>query len=69
MKKDIDCSFNRNHLIAIFAICVLSTIIYSNTLHSPFIFDDLGHIPRNPFIRLTSLDFQELYDAGFKGRA
>jgi tetratricopeptide (TPR) repeat protein len=44
-------------------LCFLS---YSNTFESPFVFDDLRHINRNPYIRLTHIDFRQLYDAGFK---
>ena len=57
---------NRYHLIALLTICVLCAIIYSNTLHSPFVFDESPNIVKNPHIRLISLDLQKLYDAGFK---
>ena len=56
---------HKSHLIAILAICLLGSIIYSNTLNSPFVFDDLRNIKNNPYIRLPNFDFQRLYDAGF----
>ncbi|MDY6838335.1 MAG: tetratricopeptide repeat protein [Thermodesulfobacteriota bacterium] len=56
----------RHHLISILVISLLCAVIYSNTLESPFVFDDLQHINRNPHIRLTHLDFGKLYDAGFR---
>jgi hypothetical protein len=55
-----------HHLISILVISLLCVISYSNTLESPFVFDDFQHISRNPYIRLTHLDFGKLYDAGFK---
>jgi len=64
MKKDI-ASLYKYHLIAVPTICILCIIIYSNTLHSPFVFDDTDKITENSHIRLTSLDFQRLYDIGF----
>jgi Flp pilus assembly protein TadD len=55
-----------DHLIAIFAICLLCIIIYSNTLDSSFVFDDFHNIKDNPYIRLTDIDFEKLYNAGYK---
>jgi Flp pilus assembly protein TadD len=65
MRKDIG-NPHTYHLIAILAICLLCIIIYSNTLNSSFVFDDFHNIKENPYIRLTDLDFDKLYDAGFK---
>jgi len=59
-------AFYGHHLISILVISLLCVISYSNTLESPFVFDDLQHINRNPYIRLTHLDFGKLYDAGFR---
>ncbi len=56
------------HLLGILAISVFCIIIYSNTLNSPFVFDDFPNLKTNPYIRLTNLDFVKLYDAGFKSR-
>ena len=61
--------FKRNyqyHLIIVFALSIICIIIYSNTLNSPFVFDDLPHIKENPYFRLNSLNFQKLYNAAFK---
>jgi len=65
MKKNIDRS-RIYHLIALCTISVVCAIIYSNTLNSPFVFDDSPNIIENPHVRLTSLNFQELYSAGTK---
>ena len=54
------------HLLSIIVISLLCVIIYSNVLNSPFVFDDAPNIEKNPYIRLTRIDFQKLYDAGFK---
>lgn len=59
----------RYHVIAVFIICILGIIIYSNTINSPFVFDDAVSITENHRIRLTNLDLKSLYDAGFKSRA
>jgi tetratricopeptide (TPR) repeat protein len=64
MKKDIDTT-NRLHLVIVFALGLLCIIIYSNTLHSPFIFDDFPNIRKNIFIRLADLDFKRLSDTAF----
>jgi len=54
------------HLIVVFSIALLCIIIYSNTLNSPFAFDDFPNIKKNPYSRVIDPDFQGLYDAGFK---
>jgi hypothetical protein len=65
IRKETDTT-HKSHLIAILAICLLGSIIYSNTLNSPFVFDDLQNIKNNLYIRLPNFDFQRLCDAGFK---
>ena len=65
MRKDIDNTY-KFHLIVVFCIALLCIIIYSNTLNSPFVFDDFPNIKKNPYFRLIDLDFQGLYYAGFK---
>ena len=42
-------------------------LIYSNTLESPFVFDDPHVIQDNPYIRLTNLTYKELKSAAFDG--
>ena len=56
-----------HHVLSLCIIAVLCSIIYSNTLGGPFVFDDLDNIQNNRFIRLTSLDPGDLLDAAFKG--
>ena len=65
VRKDGDTVY-KYHLIAVLAIALLCIIIYSNTLNSPFVFDDGPNIEENSFIRITNFDFQRLYNAGFK---
>jgi len=48
-----------------FAILVFISLIYSNTLKTPFVFDDLPNISENPHIRLNEMNLEGLRDAGF----
>lgn len=45
---------DRRHFIAYPAIAVLAFIVYSNTFHAPFVFDDGMYITGNPEIRSLS---------------
>ena len=65
MNKDI-YNLNTFHRRAVFAICLLAIIIYSNSLNCAFVFDDQPHITENAFIRLTQLSFEKLSAAAFK---
>ena len=65
MRTGVDNTL-KYHLIAVIAICLLSILLYSNTLHSPFVFDDIANIRDNAFIRLTGFEFKELSDAMFR---
>lgn len=65
MKKDGDAAY-KYHLVALLAICLLSIIVYSNIISAPFIFDDLPNITHNYYLRINKIDFQQLFDAGFK---
>ena len=65
MRKDVE-SIYIYHLLFTLIILILCILIYSNTFNAPFIFDDLPHIKENPFFRLNHIDFQRLWDAGFK---
>ncbi len=58
----------RDCLIIVF-FAFVAFLIYSNTLHGPFVFDDDPNIVENPYIRLQSLSLQGLEDAGFEGYA
>jgi len=53
------------HFFSLLAITFLCSIIYSNALQGPFVFDDLHDIRVNQFIRLDSFGLQGLYDAAF----
>jgi Flp pilus assembly protein TadD len=63
---------NRIHL-KFLAILLLFTAlgfsIYSNTLDSPFVFDDLARIKENPYIHLTQLNFKDILKVGFSKRS
>jgi protein O-mannosyl-transferase len=53
------------HLSIFLLLSLLSIVIYSNTLHSPFLFDDVCNITENSHIRLTEINIQSLKDAAF----
>lgn len=65
MKKGFHNAY-KCHLIAIIAISLLVTILYSGTLDAPFVFDDIPNIKENPFIRLTDFKLDKLSDVVFK---
>jgi tetratricopeptide (TPR) repeat protein len=51
-EKEVQSLFGRYvSLVAFFLITITALLIYSNTLHSPFIFDDVWYILDNPKIR------------------
>ncbi len=41
------------NLIAVSAVILVGFLIYSNSFHGPFAFDDFEHIVNNRFIRIT----------------
>ena len=49
------------------AAVVLVFILYSQILHSPFLFDDEQNIKENQYIRINNLSPVTLINAGFKG--
>jgi len=53
-------------ITALLVIVGLGIFIYSNTLESPFYFDDRANITENTRIRLTELSLKGIYEAGFK---
>ena len=63
--KTLDIPY-KYHLISCFLLCLLCIIVYSNTLDSPFIFDDVPNIEFNSFVRLTEFDLKKVYEAAFK---
>ena len=46
--------------VALFILSAVAFLIYSNTLHSPFIFDDIANIRENPFIRIKDFSFSSV---------
>ena len=67
--QNADIPLFTRHLIAVSAVIAVGFLIYSNSLHGPFAFDDFDHIVNNRFIRITDLDSQSLWDAAFKSRS
>jgi Flp pilus assembly protein TadD/uncharacterized membrane protein len=50
--------------LSILALAV--ALLYQNTLHGPFVFDDFRHISENPHMRMNRLSVAELVEAGFQ---
>jgi tetratricopeptide (TPR) repeat protein len=50
----------------VLALISLGFLIYSNTFHSPFIFDDIHNIRDNPHIRLSKLTIERITKAGLE---
>jgi len=57
----------RFNLIICCFLALVTLTVYSNTLQSPFVFDDVEGITENPYIRIIDIDFQKLNSAAFKG--
>jgi tetratricopeptide (TPR) repeat protein len=51
--------------LMLFCLVGLVFLIYANSLHGPFVFDDMRNIEYNSHIRLTQLTFDGLRKAGF----
>ncbi|MDZ7832227.1 MAG: tetratricopeptide repeat protein [Desulfobacterales bacterium] len=59
------------HLLTAAGILILTAVvflIYSNTLNSPFVFDDTGYITEDPAIRMTDLSWENIKQAALEGR-
>jgi Flp pilus assembly protein TadD len=56
----------RHETLLLFLLAVIIILIYSETLTTPFIFDDIHNIRDNPHIRLPSLSLKNLGWAGFQ---
>ncbi|MBW1820069.1 MAG: hypothetical protein JRJ60_23260, partial [Deltaproteobacteria bacterium] len=56
----------RRTLFCLSVIAVVCIVVYSNSYEGPFVFDDLHNISENHFLRMTQLDWQSLYNAGFR---
>jgi len=57
---------NTRQGLVILLFVILGFLIYSNTVKSPFYFDDVPNIRRNPNIRLTRLTFKDIRKAAFE---
>ena len=56
----------RHETLLLFLLAVIIILIYSETLTTPFIFDDIHNIRDNPHIRIPFLSFKNLAWAGFQ---
>ncbi len=65
-KRHEDFSGCIREILVIFFLAVLVCLIYSNTLGTPFIFDDKFRIQDNTHIRLTQLTLGGIAEAGFE---
>ncbi|MBF0508681.1 MAG: tetratricopeptide repeat protein [Deltaproteobacteria bacterium] len=54
------------HLLCLMVICFVGALVYAQTIHYPFVFDDYYIIELNTHIRMTRLGFKELLDAAFR---
>jgi len=61
-------SFTKVTLI-ILAFFALGFLVYSNTFHSPFVFDDIVRIEENPAIRIDKLNIKNLWNSAFGKRS
>jgi len=52
--------FKTIQLAPVFVLVVWGSLIYANTLHAPFYFDDEPNITKNPHIRMTRLDPEQI---------
>jgi Tfp pilus assembly protein PilF len=56
----------RHETLLLCLLAVIIILIYSGTLTTPFIFDDINNIRDNPHIRIPFLSFKNLARAGFQ---
>jgi protein O-mannosyl-transferase len=66
MRQSALSGFYQKYKIDIFFLCLLAIItglLYSNTLHGEFLFDDLRLILHNPQIKISELSFESLISA------
>jgi len=56
----------RHETLLLFMLAVIILLIYTDTLTTPFIFDDISNIRDNPHIRIPFLSFKNLAWAGFQ---
>jgi tetratricopeptide (TPR) repeat protein len=58
-----------SRVASLLAIAAVVAIAYGNSCEVPFIFDDRPNISENPHLRLTRLEWRQLWDAAFESRA
>lgn len=56
------------HLACLAILTIIISIIYSNTFHSPFVFDDIDNIVEKTSMQMTTLTYNSLHRAVFEGR-
>jgi len=57
--------YRKYHIISMIIICLLGVMVYSNSLHSPFVFDDISNITENSRIRMADLNLRKLIETAF----
>ena len=66
MQKDVSDKFGpKRELLLLALLSIVVILLYTDTLTTPFIFDDLSNIKNNPHIRIPSLSLENLAWAGF----
>ena len=55
--------FDRYQALFLSLLVLVGVIIYANTLHAPFVFDDQDAITNNPFIRMEEITGRSIIDA------
>lgn len=55
-----------HELLTLFLLVAAVSLVYSNTLDAPFVFDDVINIRNNPHIRLTHISTDGIHSAGFR---
>ena len=67
MRHGFDTSY-KYHLLAIIAICLLTTLLYARILDAPFVFDDIPDIRENHYLRWNDFNLKNVSDVIFKIR-
>jgi len=50
-------------------LCLAGVIVYANTFHAPFVYDDINYITKNdPNVHMTELSWEELQTAALDGK-
>ena len=62
-------SISSHEGLLLLPLAIFVFALYFNTLDSPFIFDDVGNIQDNPYIRLTKIGFGDIAKAALESPA